>query len=137
MSIEYKLDTKELDRILKNMPAKRSKIIRKTAFKIEERAKKLAPVALGALMNSIFTKTEKSSGYGDAVTGARESNPDVNFIPESEFPVPEGGAIIGAAVEYAVFVELGTSRMATRPFLSVAGEMTRNDFENELKELTE
>ena len=108
MSIEYKLDTKELDRILKNMPAKRSKIIRKTAFKIEERAKKLAPVALGALMNSIFTKTEKSSGYGDAVTGARESNPDVNFIPESEFPVPEGGAIIGAAVEYAVFVELGT-----------------------------
>lgn len=73
----------------------------------EGHAKELCPVDTGRLRNSISHATE-----GDAV-------------------------YIGTNVEYAPYVELGTSRMAARPFLRPAAESYGDEYralmENALK----
>jgi HK97 gp10 family phage protein len=67
-----------------------SAIVRKTAFAIEATAKANAPVDTGALRNSISTDHRALS------------------------------AEVGPTVEYAIWVEGGTSRMAPQPFLGPA-----------------
>lgn len=65
--------------------------VQKAALKVEGDAKLMAPVDTGALRGSI-------------TTGGRST--------------PDGAeATIGSSLEYAPYVELGTSRMSAQPFL--------------------
>lgn len=47
-----------------------SKIVRKTAFNVESGAKQNAPVDTGFLRASVFTVTDRTSGFGGARTAA-------------------------------------------------------------------
>ena len=118
---EIKLDTRELDRIAKQLNIKREAVGRRMAFQIEGLAKQLAPKRYGALRNSIYTITQKEDGYTSASASAKAANPAVTTSPH---PTPTGNIIanVGPSVDYAEYQEFGTSRMGAQPYLTPAVE---------------
>ena len=126
--IKVVLDTKELDRIAGKLGMNRNRIVARAAFEIEREAKQNAPYETTALRNSIYTVTKDQNGYTDASNAARSKRPDVETEPH---PTPdEGSAYVGPCVEYAEFVEYGTSRMAAQPYLTPAAEKVMNKYNN-------
>lgn len=73
-----------------------SAILRKTALDIEADAKELAPVDTGDLQNSISTTITGDGRHGSM------------------------SAEIGPTVEYGIYQEYGTSRMAAQPYMGPA-----------------
>lgn len=88
-----KLDTRELDRIARELNTNTRKVVESLAFEVEARAKEFAPVDTGFLRSSGFTEVQQS---GDIV------------------------AIVGFEAIYAPFIELGTYKMGAQPFLMPA-----------------
>jgi HK97 gp10 family phage protein len=117
---EIRLDTTELDRLARALSLNRDQMVRKIAFEVEGVAKTLAAVDTAAMRNSIYTVTPNEDGYGAASAAAQAANPKAATAPH---PAPGvGRAHVGPCVEYAEYVELGTSRMAAQPFLVPAVE---------------
>ena len=118
---EIKLDTRELDKIAKQLNIRKEAVGRRMAFQIEKEAKQLAPKDTGALRNSIYTVTQKTDGYSAASSAAKSANPAVTTAPH---PAPTGDVIanVGPCVDYAEYQEFGTSRMAAHPYLTPAVE---------------
>lgn len=110
MTVVARLDVTGLDRIRANLRPKASRIIRETGFKVASDAAMGAPVDTGALRNSILA----------------ESAPVNDYL----FMVQDG-------VEYGIFQELGTSRMAAQPFLVPAVEANDAEFKSRWAELFE
>lgn len=92
--------------VFRNSEARASGIIQSGATNIETDAKAHAPVRTGELRDSIHTTTE---------------------TPLS--------ATVGADAGHAAFVELGTRRMAARPFMLPAFERTKDRIVQEFKKL--
>ena len=117
----FKLDTKELDRIMKVLGKNVEDILTAAAFEIEASAKMRAPVDTSALQNSIYTVTKKSDGYSSSKSSARSKNKNVQF---ERHPKPTGKVIanVGPSVDYAEPQEFGTSKMAAHPYLTPAVE---------------
>ena len=90
-----KLDTKVLDTLIKNFGGSADNAADAIAFLIEGKAKMLAAVDTGALKNSIHVEN----------TGLAKR-------------------IVTDSVEYGIYVEMGTSRMAAQPFMVPATEAT-------------
>jgi HK97 gp10 family phage protein len=86
-----KLDTRKLDRLIKENRPGVARTVEKYGWAIAGEAATNAPIDTGALRNSI---TSESNMDADALT----------------FTVQDG-------VTYGIFQELGTSRMAAQPFL--------------------
>lgn len=78
----------ELDAGLERVPERMDQVVRRAGLEVESTAKTLAPVDTGFLRSSI----------------------------SAEFP-SRYKAVVTAHAHYAGFVELGTSRMAPRPYL--------------------
>ena len=78
----------------------------------------LSPVDTGRLKNSITWATQKSEGrsysYSDEVGNT--------FSDSVGTGVPDDAVAIGTNVEYAVYQELGTSKIDAHPFLRPAIE---------------
>lgn len=87
-----------IDNGTKRVGAQVSAAVRKTAFAIEGSAKALAAVDTGTMRSSIST-TISGSGSAGSMT-----------------------AEIGPTVDYAIYVEYGTSRMGAQPFMGPAGD---------------
>ena len=136
MSANVRFDTTILDGILKKAPERADKAVRETAFNVESKAKQATPLATGALRNSGYTKTSKSNAFNQSKQKALAHNKGVMFTDEPEEKMGLGKAIVGFSVEYALFNEIGTSRMAARPFLVPAVESERDAFEKRMKEVT-
>jgi len=100
-TVEVKLDTRELVRIASGLNIKVDDVLGILAHQVEIISKALAPVDTGALKNSINTKRQK----------------------KNEWRVQDG-------VEYGIYQELGTSRMAAQPFMVPAAEMVASDLNN-------
>ena len=88
------IDTKELDRLIRQTPGKTKELVKSLAFVVEGEAKTHAPVDTGALRASINTT---------------QHNEDTYWIMDG--------------VEYGIFQELGTSRMSGHPFMVPAVEI--------------
>jgi HK97 gp10 family phage protein len=110
------IDTTELDRIAAGLRKNRTQILEALAFEIEREAKNNAPYQTGTLSASIHTVTE---GGNSLQSFDNKSGAEVE-----ELPSPSGNvvAVVGTGVEYAAYVELGTSRMAAQPYLGPAVE---------------
>ena len=125
-AIKIKLDTKELDRIAAGLNKSREQVMKKLAFDVEAKAKMKAPVLTGALRNSIYTETKSGGDYANASGNAMGAAwGEGGRISETEqLPKPEGNIVanVGPCVEYAAYVELGTSKKAARAFLVPAVE---------------
>ena len=104
MSISVSVDVTKLNEIIAKLPGNRDKIVKATAFHILGEARKRAPVATGALRNN--SEVTDGDGYKN-----------VEFKQE-----------------YAAYVELGTWKMAARPFLKPAIEAEAKLLEKRIKE---
>lgn len=105
------LDTSVLDKITAEMQPKASAIVNKYGLAITSEAARRAPVA-----------SMESSGY---VGGALRNS----ILSESHM---EGDMtfVVSDGVEYGIWVNYGTSRMAAQPFLEPAIESWREKFLN-------
>lgn len=92
------LDTRRLHALQATLEPRAQQILNKVTFDVEADAKERAPVDTGALKNSIHS------------TLGRLSN------------------IVGTGIEYAIYQEFGTYRMAAHPFLIPALERHRAAF---------
>lgn len=122
--VEWEIDTGRLNRILDRLPGNRRDAVRATAFAIQRKAQVKAPVDTGALRNSIYVRMGRSEGQMPPVEGDGE---------RAELPQPEDDdtAHVGPSVEYGLYVEMGTERMAAQPYLlpavnEAADELERN-----------
>ena len=121
------LDLTVLDRMIKEDPEKADAIVRKTAFQVEAYAKPLAAWETSAMRNSIYVVTSRTSEFNEAAAAALEKRPDAEIV---EIPAPTqlGVARVGPCVEYGIYQELGTYKMAAHPFMVPATEMAEKDF---------
>jgi HK97 gp10 family phage protein len=120
------IDTKEVDRVAANLGKNRDDIMRIIGFDIESAAKPLAAVDTSAMRNSIYTETPEGNTFDVADSNAKGANQNVETI---QHPKPEKGFVnVGPSVNYASFVELGTSRQAAQPFLTPAAESVAQKF---------
>ena len=116
------LDTAKLDEIAAALDIRLERVLVRFAFGVEAEAKMNAPVDTSALRNSIYTVTsDGQDGYGAASAAADGARPGVKTEP---LPTPATPIVanVGPCVEYAEYVELGTSRMAAQPYLFPAVE---------------
>jgi HK97 gp10 family phage protein len=112
------IDTSGINRILRNLPGNRDRLVRRIAFEVEARAKQKAPVDTGALRASIYTRTGREGAPPAVMTEAERV----------ELPAPEDGvAHVGPSVEYGAYQELGTSSNAPQPYLGPAVAEVRAD----------
>jgi HK97 gp10 family phage protein len=120
-----KVDTTVLDRVIRELPNRVEYVGRKMAFRIEASAKQRAPVDTGALRASIYTATQKFSGYAGAAAKAKGRATE-------EHPAPSGNviAVVGPCVEYSEYVEFGTHKMGAQPYLTPAVEEVSKEFDN-------
>jgi len=108
MSAVVRLDTRVLDAIIAAMPQKAEELVAAGAEAVQGRAAAKAPVDTGALRNSI------SAGFFRSLLWH-----------------------VGDGVEYGIYQELGTSRMAAQPFMVPAVEWARPEYNKSWRKLFE
>jgi HK97 gp10 family phage protein len=106
MSVTVRLDTRVLDALAKNLDTNTDGALKALAYQVEGQAKSLAPVDTGALKGSIWTDRKRAGLYH-----------------------------VSDGVEYGIYQELGTSRMAAHPFMVPAVEGVAGEVAERFKEL--
>ena len=129
MPENFILDDAKLRELIQKAPDMVDEAIRATAFDVEAQAKALAAVDTGAMRSSIFTKTSKGSNAPSSLPG------DVEFVDPTPGDPEKMKAYIAPGVEYAGFVEFGTSKQAAQPFLTPAIENADEKFEKYIKKV--
>ena len=104
------VDTRKLRAIIRNSGPNARTALRNVALAVETRAKALAPVSTGALRASIYTVIGNEPTPLPSVPGDAE---------RTALPQPDDKLVahVGPSVEYGVYQEFGTRRMAAQPFL--------------------
>lgn len=145
-SSKVTLDTRGLDRFVRNLDASILGAVVATANAIRDEAKALAPVDTEALRESIHVVTAESSDYDSAMSAARsrfdaakqagqtpkgrslgEKSTFQGWDQEVRPSVPnEAWVVVG--MQYGVYVEFGTGRMAAQPFLLPAVMRQEGEF---------
>lgn len=149
-------DVELTDDRLRNLPRylwdAAQKLVDRTAFDIERRAKLAAPVDTGFLRNSIYTITAGGSGYDAAQSraerldvkrhiGERKSAATGRWVDVEGTMLEEAGgagfltAIVAVGAEYGIYVEYGTAHQAAQPYLEPAIEEARAEWERGLSRL--
>lgn len=103
-----RIDTSVLDKITAEIEPKAAQTVNKYGIAITGEAAKFSPVDTSALRNSITSES--------------------HMVDNMTFRVQDG-------VEYGIFQELGTSKMAAQPFLVPAIEAWRDRFYSAFAEL--
>lgn len=126
VTVKYEDNSNKILRLFNGAVARGLDAIGATA---ERYAKKSCPVDTGRLRNSITYATKTYSGQGNYT-----DNKGNAFSDAYARGSPGGSTVyVGTNVEYGSYVELGTSRMAARPFLRPAA----SNHSNEYKQLME
>lgn len=136
--LEIKLTQDRFDELCGQLRDAVSDIVRATAFDVQDEAQNRAPVDTGALKNSIYTVTDRGSSYSDAASSAASARPAAEILPEvtaSDAGVGDFVAVVAPSVEYAIYVEMGTSKQAAQPYLGPAAESMRTAFERAMQKV--
>lgn len=104
--MDVQLETKGLDAILQKLDARADMAVRDTALSAQGKAAMSAPYDTGALSNSLHVEKVQDAVYD-----------------------------LSDAVHYGVHNELGTYKMAARPFVVPAIESERGPLESRLREV--
>ena len=123
-NVTVTVDTRELDRIAKKLGASTDQVIRAMGFEVQGMTRFAIEaqdaIDTGAYWNGIAVKTDDGEEY-------------LEQIPESDVRVsaptpPQHAVHVGPTVNYAVYVEFGTYKMAARPSLVPAFEAVARDY---------
>ena len=116
-------------------------VVARSALAIHADAKSMAPVDTGRLRNSIAFAFGSSTG-GRSGVDAPEANFDSEMtVTGAEFSAGLGrvsrgaaglSARVGTNLEYAPYIEFGTSNTPAQPFLHPAAEAERDHFLRDL-----
>lgn len=120
------IDTRKLNALIRKIPGNVADAVASTAFAIERQAKINAAVDTGAMRASIYSKIGNGKdGHSAAASEAASRKPgtQINALPEPENATT---AYVGPGVEYAIHVELGTSKRGAQPFLLPAVRTVEN-----------
>lgn len=90
------------------------------AAEVEQDAAVEVPFLTGALRASRYRITSLVNEFESAINAATKQNPKVNFVEQPVVAIEAGEAVIGFAVDYAIYVHEGTHEMPARPFLQNA-----------------
>lgn len=103
-----------------------------SADNLRSTAVQMAPRDTGALKESLYINNGDQSDYSQRAGSASSLNDDAIIVPEvrPEFVLSLGGnppdsayvSVIGSAVNYAIFQELGTRFMSPQPYMIPATE---------------
>jgi HK97 gp10 family phage protein len=104
------IDDRKLTAIIRNSGTNARQAIRNIAFAVETGAKLRAPVDIGALRASIYTVMGNEQIPMPQVPG----EPRRVALPQ---PRSKLEAHIGPSVDYGIYQEFGTRRMAAQPYL--------------------
>lgn len=129
IDVVAKLNLKPLTDFTDKAVERLSEAVRKTAFAIEGDAKILAPVDTGALRASIYTVTDRSSGFSSAVAGTSRPDQIAQEMPLSPSPLI---AFVAVGMEYGIYLEYGTRHMAARPFMFPAAQQNLDFFKQQV-----
>ncbi len=110
-----------------------AKLVKTAAFNVEARAKGNAAVDTGAMRAAIYTVTREGSGYAAAAASAASAS--INAEMQSEEPRPEKdtSAVVHAGMNYSVYVEYGTVKMAAQPFMAPAAAAEEPNLQQALR----
>lgn len=125
LGISVRVLSNRLPDIASGMPARTQAIVDATAYRVEARAKKAAPVKTGTLRRSIHTLTPTTAGQ---VSQA----PRNVAVPQGPLP-KQGQAFVGVGVAYGRIVEFGSGKRPPKPYLVPALEAERPQLIQELK----
>lgn len=122
MSVQ--VDTSRLNRILRNVDGDMAEVVRTVGFAIEREYKIHVPVDSGATEASTWTKTKNGGNQPAHWEG-------VVYV---DLPEPKPlEAVVGPTTNYAIWIELGTSRMAARPVLTQAVATVTRDLDRHIQ----
>lgn len=118
-----RIDSRELDKLIQECNPRLEKVLKKTGLQIEAKAKTFAPVDTGALKSSIHTVMQNFSDFQGValITSVKKRGKQLQV---SQIPKPDNQLVVrvGPGVEYGVYQEYGTSRMAAHPYMTPAAE---------------
>lgn len=77
-------------------------------------------VRTGATKSAAYTVTSEASTYRDAVAAAHDADETRHMLPEVEHPESDTEGIVADAAVNAIYLEMGTSRMAAQPAMHPA-----------------
>lgn len=100
MALDIRLDLRKLDSIINAFDGRAKRLVTALGQEALTRTKQKAPVDTGTLRRSYHAEPDRSDASGLTV-------------------------VVGTNLEYAPFVEFGTSKMAAQPHLQPAFEETR------------
>lgn len=129
LTLKYK---PRVSRTAEAIAAKRQQVgqvVRKAAFDVEANYKQSARRDTGAQVASAYTETSEGSTYSEAVSGAKEANPDVEILESVGPPPDELSAFVGVAVSYAIYNEAEDGAM------TAAVEAARGPFKQALRQI--
>mgnify|MGYP005813244235 CR=1 FL=1 len=101
--------------IIAKLPDAAMAVVTKVAFDVEQKAKEVCPVDTGALRNSISL----FSGQFESISGS------TGFL--SGFSEP-AYIEVGPTMDYSIYVEYGTYKMAAQPYMRPAADLVRPQF---------
>lgn len=107
--------------------------IRKAAFDVEAQAKLGAAVDTGFMRSSVYVELHDSSDYGNAI----DPPAGAELLPEIARAEDGHTAYVAVAASYAIYVEMGTSRMAAQPFLGPAFDAVMPSLTSALEHIEE
>ncbi len=109
--MSYKLKNNRLPEVIANIQQAEVRALTAMALYVQARASEKTPVDTGRLRASISYSVD-----GQTV----QSNPQAKSQDDTQVGTQKGFAIVGTNVEYAPYLEYGTSKMSKRPFLRPA-----------------
>lgn len=126
-----------VDKILREFDKKMKQAVEVIGGIAESAAKDLAPKDTGLLANSIAHGA--AGGKLSATSYASNSGEIGGEYADANIPEDAGGAkyvvVVGTNVQYAVYQELGTSRMEAHAFLRPAIENNKETYKNVVEQL--
>jgi len=112
----------ELARAMGNDEA--AKALMAGAFVLEGEVKnnveRMKAIDTGFMLNSVYSTSKPSNNYDRARGDAKNRNAEGEMLPQVQLPTAQAAVCVGA--EYAIHIEYGTSRSASRPFLRQAAQ---------------
>jgi len=134
-----RLDTRELDRIARELGMKTERVGMRFAYQVEGQYKVInTAIDTGAMENSCYVEGRSENNFAEKASAAQKLNQKANVV---QHPKPQGNVIanVGPCVDYAMYVEFGTSRQAAQPALgpAVQGLEKKYNSGKEWKEIVE